>query len=227
MGWDEKFLQKAIDTCRNPSGRIQDCPVFDVVSEAEATTCELQKLPEALKNEDGKGPLLKLPGGGPAGGGSEPAKTSSPPELPVPSLTYKPGEYPSAPAYPLPGQVFKESSSANVAPAPTSTSSSAPAAVDFGAKGAQAPASSAPPPPPPPPPATTPSPVYAPVDPSISYFSTQYVTKGNVVNKILWEEQLVYVTKVQDVTKTVTATSPPSQRRRRMAHLHAHGQRRH
>lgn len=71
MGWDEDFLQKAVKTCTNDSGRIEDCPLFDIMSKEAACKCEMEKpLPEILKNEDIKGPMPKLPGGGGARHGS-------------------------------------------------------------------------------------------------------------------------------------------------------------
>ncbi|OAQ85857.1 WSC domain-containing protein [Purpureocillium lilacinum] len=210
MGWDESFLQKAVDTCTNPSGRIQDCPLFNVVSEAKATACGLKNsLPQALFGEDVKGPMIKLPGGMT---GSEPAASSP---AARPSLTYKPGEKPSAPASPLPGQIFKASSSAPAVP----TTTAVPTPSNYGAKANPENATPTTPttPPPPPPPASTPAPD------TQSYYSTQYVTNGNVVSKILWQEQLVYVTQYVDAVETA---APGAARRRRGAHLHGrHGKR--
>lgn len=210
MGWEENFLQQAVDTCTNPSGRIQDCPLFDVVSEAKATACGLKNsLPQALFGEDVKGPMIKLPGGMT---GSEPAASSP---AARPSLTYKPGEKPSAPASPLPGQIFKASSSAPAVP----TTTAVPTPSNYGAKANPENATPTTPttPPPPPPPASTPAPD------TQSYYSTQYVTNGNVVSKILWQEQLVYVTQYVDAVETA---APGAARRRRGAHLHGrHGKR--
>jgi len=42
MGWDEPFLQSAVDTCTNPSGKIEDCPLFTLQSEAEANQCQVK-----------------------------------------------------------------------------------------------------------------------------------------------------------------------------------------
>ncbi|KAF1998178.1 hypothetical protein P154DRAFT_495796 [Amniculicola lignicola CBS 123094] len=55
MGWDEKFLQDAVDQCTNPSGLISDCPLFNIQSEPEASTCNFT-MPEILKKEDCAGP---------------------------------------------------------------------------------------------------------------------------------------------------------------------------
>lgn len=237
MGWDTTLLQSAIDTCTSETGRIEDCPVFNVVDESKATSCEME-LPNALVKEDVKGPMSQLPGdvqityedgaGESASEISVPSATGS-----VPTLTYTPGKLPSNSASPLPGEVFKESvvsvdaaatttttifSSSTSASIPTSTtivpySSSAPAV------GVQAVA-------------TTPAPVSTPASETVSYYSTEFVTNGNIVSKILWEEQLVYVTELEEETITVTVTStavvggPPARRRRRGVHMHGHGHRR-
>ncbi|KAF4339569.1 glyoxal oxidase precursor [Fusarium beomiforme] len=253
MGWEEEFLQDAINTCTSETGRIEDCPLFNVVSEEKATSCEM-KLPKALANEDVKGPMKQLPGGDEVsyGDGSD-EKPDPTGGVHAPTLTYSPGDRPENSASPLPGQVFKVSS-AYGAPAPgpsskTSTSvehkTSLPsdgviipsiAAGDVGvaalkeSSNAETPSAPAP--------TTTPAPELQPVTDTKSYFSTQYVTNGNLVSKILWDEQVVYVTDLAEevvvVTITSTAVATPSaaaaapappKRRRRGAHLHGHGHR--
>lgn len=266
MGWEEEFLQSAIDTCTNESGRIQDCPLFDVISESEAASCEM-KLPQALAKEEVKGPMKKLPGGNEItyGGGSDEGSsegTESSVASSAPTLTYAPGDKPENSASPLPGQVFKETS-VYEAPAPTTSEqtsilpepvpSSSPsttsiqtssvaevgaAEVSMGAQLVQPPAESlvetsvqtsveptvaeAP--------ATTPAPELVEVTETKSYYSTQFVTNGNIVSKILWEEERVYVTEIKPETLIVTVTStvvappaPLARRRRHAAHLHRHG----
>lgn len=82
-------------------------------------------------------------------------------------------------------------------------------------------------------PTTTPAPEVVPPTDTKSYWSTQYITNGNLVSKILWDEKLVYVTELEvetivvTVTSTavVTPTTPAPRRRRRGAHLHSHGRR--
>lgn len=132
MGWDESFLQKAVNTCTNPSGKIEDCPLFNVVDHNTATSCKLQnKLPKAASNEDVRGPMIGLPGGvkitfadGHEEGSSAPKSSAAP----KPSLTYSAGERPSNAASPLPGQVFKEKAAAAAAAAAV-TSAPAPPVV--------------------------------------------------------------------------------------------------
>ncbi|KAM0078215.1 hypothetical protein ACKRZS_009740 [Fusarium odoratissimum] len=256
MGWEEEFLQDAINTCTSETGRIEDCPLFDVVSEQKATSCEM-KLPKALANEDVKGPMKELPGGDgvPYGDGSDVEQPDPTDGAHAPTLTYSPGDRPENSASPLPGQVFKVSSAYGApAPGPSSktTTKDVPSSVeqkpslstdevliptiDAGNVGAAAlkestiaeplPASA---------PTTTPAPELQPVTETKSYFSTQFVTNGNLVSKILWDEEVVYVTDLQEEVVVVTVTSTavvtpsaapaaaPPRRRRRGAHLHGHG----
>ncbi|KAF4511266.1 hypothetical protein G6O67_003078 [Ophiocordyceps sinensis] len=200
-GWDEEFLQKAVEKCTNESGKIEDCPLFDIMTKDEADKCDMEKpLPQELHAEDVKGPMAKLPGGGGRRHGS--GKT---PKYVAPTKKYSPGEKAANPAYPLPGQIFKEKPEAPVA-APTHAVKNVAVAAPYVAP---TPAAEAP----------------APEDKK--YYSTQYVTHGNVVSKILLEAQTVYATEYVETTKTVTsrATEAAHYRRRRAAHLHAHGNR--
>jgi hypothetical protein len=230
MGWEPEFLQEAVDTCTNESGRIQDCPIFDVVDEATAKECEF-KMPLVLLAEKVLEGLGLLPGDVDItyGDGATEEEEEPTPST-KPTLSYTPGDTPSDIATPLPGQVFKESS-AYVAPVPTTTSSSTPS-VSI----AEVESTSTPEPVPEPEPTTTSTPVVE--EPDISYASTQYVTNGNVVSKILWAEETVWQTEVVGSTTTVTAlgdapTAPTDDandvgealRKRRAAHLHGHGHR--
>ncbi|CAM1508016.1 Fc.00g048640.m01.CDS01 [Cosmosporella sp. VM-42] len=244
MGWDADFLQDAVNTCTNPSGRIEDCPMFDVVDEGTATSCDMP-IPQALAKEDVKGPVKNLPGSVDAGdgstGGGDGGSVPSTAGL-VPTLTYAAGERPSDSAAPLPGQVFKETTiyeapaptsntpSTSLSSTPTSSTPSSAAAIvtpSVSAAGvfletsvAEAEI-----------PTTTPAPELVTLSDSSSYFSTQYVTSGNLVSKILWEQQVVYVTELQDRTTTVTITqgapaAPTALARRHRRYLHGHGHRR-
>ncbi|KAJ6789037.1 hypothetical protein PWT90_10987 [Aphanocladium album] len=210
MGWDKSFLQQAIETCTNPSGRIEDCPLFDVVDQATATSCKLDKpLPKSLLGEVKNllGPLSNLPGGlsifgdngnpllPEIGGDDTPTATSKP------TLSYTPGAQATNSASPLPGQVFKQvdsdaDSSSAAAPAPTTPT--APVAVAAAVTEA---------------PTTTAEP---------SYYSTQYITNGNTVSMIFWEEELVTVTETAQATATQTVVAPAKRRR---SHFHAHARR--
>ena len=110
-GWDIDFLQSAVDTCTNPSGEIEDCPLFDVISEEEAAKCTLN-MPKVLAKDDCAGPSDGLCGNVPiqygpgyasalnAGGTAVPTIASSLPAstgsgavttsiMAVPTLSYK------------------------------------------------------------------------------------------------------------------------------------------
>jgi hypothetical protein len=52
MGWESQdFLQKALDTCQSDSGLIEDCPLFNIQSDAEASKCAFE-IPEVLVDEN-------------------------------------------------------------------------------------------------------------------------------------------------------------------------------
>ena len=228
MGWTEDLLQKAINTCTSESGRIEDCPLFNVVSEEKARSCEMKTKPQEIAGEKIMGGLSLLPGnvkityeGDVAHDDNEAPSKPSPPKKQSP-----PKEKPSPPddksgGDPIAGQVFKETS-VYEAPAPTQK---------VGVQGAAAAAdpdttSSSKP-------TTTSKPTVF-VDPNVSYARTEYVTNGNVVSKILWEEETVTVTEMVDSTTTVTidggvapsiAPQAAEKLRRHAAHLHHHGHR--
>jgi hypothetical protein len=65
MGWEsEKFLQSALDTCQNDSGRIEDCPLFNIQSDSEAGKCAF-KIPEVLADENVMSHIEGIPEGVP------------------------------------------------------------------------------------------------------------------------------------------------------------------
>lgn len=51
QGWDQDTLEAAVKQCTNPSGEIQDCPLFDIQSEADQQKCQFD-IPDELKNEE-------------------------------------------------------------------------------------------------------------------------------------------------------------------------------
>ena len=65
-GWDADFLQSAVNKCTNPSGKVEDCPLFDLQSQGEQKKCQMQ-IPDEVKDEDCKGPRDGLPGNGQSG----------------------------------------------------------------------------------------------------------------------------------------------------------------
>lgn len=70
MGWDHDLLQKAVDQCTSESGRVEDCPVFDLIPDAQAEGCKIQ--PQV--DEPVGGLLAALPGCNPV----QPGPTASP-----------------------------------------------------------------------------------------------------------------------------------------------------
>ncbi|KAK4952659.1 hypothetical protein LTR10_009465 [Elasticomyces elasticus] len=77
-GWETEALQKAVDTCTNLSGNLEDCPVFaDLYSSDECQACKI--LPQV--DEPVTGNLTKLPGCNPVSNG--PGHASPPANCPV------------------------------------------------------------------------------------------------------------------------------------------------
>lgn len=50
-GWEPGVLQNAIDVCTNPSGKVQDCPIFNLISDDDMLKCDFER-PAALQNEN-------------------------------------------------------------------------------------------------------------------------------------------------------------------------------
>lgn len=191
-----------MDQCRNPSGEIQDCPLFDIQDASITSNCKI-KIPSELAGEDAS-TVDTLPGNpaiisGPApaagatagAGSSNPSplpssslafansQTFNPPSVAVPTLSFSAGSSLASSETYVPGAVFAvQSQSSPTVPAATSVITPPPAA-----------------------------PVNAEQIP-VSYFSTDYFTSGLTVNEVLWVEDLV------------TVTVPPAPARKR--HLHKH-----
>ncbi|RDL38745.1 uncharacterized protein BP5553_03085 [Venustampulla echinocandica] len=200
MGWDSDFLQKAADTCTNPSGRIEDCPLFTIQDEDAYSSCKVpsSNIPIAAAKDQLLSKLSSLPGNvqifagpGRAGGGSaapsidlpSPKKPSAPAPTSdivpvVPTVSYKAATSASSGAY-VPGGAFAEQPSSPAA-------------------------------------AVTPAPNAASLGPSESFFSTQYATKGNTVEEVFWVEEEVTTT----IFATETMTAGANKGRKR--HLHKH-----
>lgn len=70
MGWDRDLLQRAIDTCTSDSGRVEDCPVFQLYPDSVAEGCKLA----SRIDEDIQGPFAKLPGCNPVQKGPDRAQ---------------------------------------------------------------------------------------------------------------------------------------------------------
>ncbi|KAF1934731.1 WSC domain-containing protein [Clathrospora elynae] len=63
-GWNVDTLQSAVSTCTNPSGRVEDCPVFagSLQTEAEQGVCKIQNVMKALSADNCSGPTDGLCG---------------------------------------------------------------------------------------------------------------------------------------------------------------------
>lgn len=91
QGWEPGVLQKAVDTCTNPSGQVEDCPIFQLQSQDDQRKCKFE-VPDGLKDENVHS-HQGLPGGvmiedGPAY--AFPIKYTNTPAAPTPSPTQTP-----------------------------------------------------------------------------------------------------------------------------------------
>lgn len=214
-GWEEDFLQSAVDQCTNLSGLIGDCDLFDIQSEDTQRQCKVETMPLVLMAENVLGGVADvldaLPGNVAIQYGPEPATlgavvtaTSSavatPSTYSVPSLTYTPGSS-------TPGGVFLQD---------TSTTSSAGGAATIQDVPKASTSSSAAP-------ATTPAPTTAP-DANVQYeaVSTEYKTNGGLVQEVVYEEAVAYVTEDVVTTVTVSPSAKAEQKRHQRSHLMRH-----
>jgi hypothetical protein len=192
MGWDQTFLQSAVDQCTNLSGQIEDCALFDIQDVSVYSNCNIT-IPPALVDENVVGPIAALPGNpsiesGPAyaAGAAADQTVAATTANPVPTLSHSDGVTLASSDTYVPGAVF--------------------AAVTGSSAAFEASAT-----------AITTAPSVSSID-TQSYFSTQYSTSGQIVNEILWVEDVVTVT----ASLTATMTLPARKR-----HLHQHQQRGH
>lgn len=130
-------LQAAVDTCTNMSGRIEDCPIFNIQPRADSEKCFLQNGMAASENLSG--PMSQLPGKSPISYGPEDASAgAAAPAAPAVKAVESPAavakvaevkpvaESPKASAAPspaaeaeLPGGVFVENADVADEPKPT------------------------------------------------------------------------------------------------------------
>ena len=193
-GWDEKFLQAAVNQCTNPSGNIADCPLFTLQSLDDQLKCKIAP-PPMVASEKLTGIIGNtLPGGVTIHRGPGPAGHNGVPPSAPPASSVETGNQHAAMVGEdkLPGGVFKE-----------------------------APTSSAEVPPPPPPPTAAPIPSDPPVPEGYELVRTDYVTNGGVVSKIIVIETVTYVMLASE-TVTVTATVPAAEKRHAHQHLARH-----
>lgn len=76
-GWNPSVLQRAVDTCTNDSGRVEDCPVLTL---QDQITCARSP----TVNEAVTGVFKKLPGNNPIQAG--PGRASTKPETSPPAM---------------------------------------------------------------------------------------------------------------------------------------------
>lgn len=251
-GWDVDFLQEAIDTCTNPSGKIQDCPLFvdqgPLQDDDTQNSCTFD-VPTPLVHENVLAANLKnLPGN---------IQIQSGPQSATPGAGNAAASIVSA-ATSFLGDMFGgatttssalSTSSASSTSLATSTStglvsalggafieSSMPSAAeattpDFNVLASEAPptpsssisvSSSS---------AAAPTITSAPAvtsDPGVVYqiVSTQTITDGAQVKEIVWKEPVVYVTENSVTTVTVPEVKAAQRLRPRHAHHHGHHGRR-
>ncbi|CAN8096042.1 unnamed protein product [Discula destructiva] len=203
MGWEETdtfTLQDAVDTCTNLSGEIEDCPLFEIISEAEQQKCKFT-MPESLEDDDCVGPLSTLPGAVELSWGPEPAGVGAvvsavasiasaiPTSLTLSTLSYSAGSTASVNGSYVEGNIFKVTPTTTTSPAPT----------------------------------TPPTLTGDASDPLITLATSYYTmtgADGNVtVSEIVYEEVITWVTEMTTTTVYVEPTGVA----RREAHAHAHG----
>lgn len=218
MGWDEDFLQSAVDTCTNLSGEIQDCPLFDIQSDDDAAQC-LFDVPDVLADDNPAGPRDGLPVSVPIQSGPEYATT-----YPV----YGASDYSSATSKASSATTTSAASSSAVVPtlsysSATSTvtdkygggilaavsSSYVPDATYTSSAAASSEAASETP-------TTTVTVAPTAAQTAGNIVATSWITRGNEVIEMY----------VQEVEVTVTATSTPTAAAKHRRHLQQHVQRR-
>ncbi|KAK3073794.1 hypothetical protein LTR53_004318 [Teratosphaeriaceae sp. CCFEE 6253] len=221
MGWESAdFLQSALDTCGNPSGDIQDCPLFNIQSDEEAAKCNFD-MPKSLLDDDVFGPRDGLAVNIPLQNGPEPATaypvagresvpTSSIPSttasasFSLPTLSYTAAN-PSITSTALGGIVVNKvslsSSPTEMDHSSTSSSAETPSAPS---KMEAAPSSTI---------TDAPSLASAP-GPEHEIIATSWMTSGNQVVELVIEEV--------DITVTATPTAGAAAKHRRHMQRHGH-----
>ncbi|KAI9682422.1 MAG: hypothetical protein M1829_000214 [Trizodia sp. TS-e1964] len=209
--WEDNFLQKAVDTCTNPSGKVEDCPLFNLQSESQQGTCKFN-LPDAISKEDTKGPRNGLPGSGPGEGNvvSSFVAAASSSIAPATDARFLKAAV-SAESSPPPPMSLQPTTSSTLSTLTSVSLASIQTATTLIPSTLSAPPTSSAPT------STEPASTHPPI------ISTIYSTKGNEVWEIFVEEQTVTVT----MSMTATQTSTVSPQKRALHHLqrhaHAHG----
>ncbi|KAI0459952.1 hypothetical protein F5B21DRAFT_203547 [Xylaria acuta] len=238
-GWDQSFLQEAIDTCTNDSGELSDCGLFTsngpLLSEDEQRDCKF-KTPLLLAAENAAAKIMtELPGGVQIQDGPE---SATPPSGPLGQLTSLisdvfGGNTPTTTtSSSIPPSTFSTSTPATSSEIqsggafienPTSATPSAPdlgiAAVSTTTSFSSTSTSILP--------TTTSAPQFT-SEPGVSYevVSTQTITGADLVQEIVWMQPVVYVTEESVTTVTIPGPAPQKVRKARdhvLQHRHNHG----
>lgn len=231
-----------MNTCTNPSGRIEDCHVFNLQSEYDASKCDMD-MPGILAHEDVTGPMPSLPGdiqmGGVLGevvegisdiigGGKNPAPgddtLSSPPigDTSGAGEAQKPALEPPEPESTLVEVFGVQPTSPASAPETPASNESAPKDPPLEESGSK---ESTPGENTPEQPSITDAPEPVAPEEELDVISTQYIQDGNVLSKIVWVEDVVYVT--ETAYEVCTETPEPAKRKRAHAHMRRHFHKRH
>jgi len=98
FGWEDGFLQQAVDTCTSETGLVDDCELFDIQTETQQKECFFD-MPSQLWHEDFDMSANGLPGNIPIEWGPEYAKPiiSDPTTLLLPSISTHSIPLPSVP----------------------------------------------------------------------------------------------------------------------------------
>ncbi|KAI1340866.1 hypothetical protein F5Y15DRAFT_34570 [Xylariaceae sp. FL0016] len=217
-GWEESFLQNAIDTCTNESGELSDCSVFTdnapLLSESEMGECTFD-MPSALATEDCSATdMTSLPGNLPIQSGPEEATKVG--TDPIASVTSAIGSFFTGSATTT-ASPYKQSGTKSYSPEVSSTGAGGVYIQSPDVAVASVTSSTSTP-------LTTPAPVVT-SEAGVVYevVSTQTVTTGAEVEEIVWKEPVLYVT--EDTTTTVTMAQKMKLRRDH-AWRHRHHERR-
>lgn len=232
-GWDESFLQDAINRCTNPSGVMSDCPKFmengPLQDEPTQESCKLADGFKAFSAFDvTDGTLASLPGGVTVQDGPESAKPKGAGAA-VAAAAATLIHQALAPA--APASTYAPSINTDL---PAEISSSIVPDVGIFQEVTTSSSSSTPPPPPPATSTTTPSPsppaaaavvTPPPAAPVLDEngngpVRTEYITKDGMVQEIIYYEDVVYVT--QEVVTTTTVAAKPLLKTDKMKHRRNH-----
>jgi hypothetical protein len=77
--WNQDVLEKAVKTCKDPGGLIENCSAFelqDIKDSAGKSTCTKPESDYDFPDEDCEGPIKELPGDNPIGGSGDSSEES-------------------------------------------------------------------------------------------------------------------------------------------------------